>query len=182
VAKELHYVNFGAIYTSSSRRAIESVTPLARARGIQLSIESSLREINFGDFEGRTYEEIELNEPQLYASWMKSPTTVTFPHGESFCDLRERTSSKVATIISDHQGETVLIATHGGVIRSVLSDFLTLDATVAFRLDQSYWGVSIVDIIDGTPLLRVMNTNVTSLRALFEEREHHLQYPSCATP
>ncbi len=49
-----------------------------------------LKEIDFGDFEGLTYDEIAGRYPDLYRQWMESPTEVQFPNGECFDDMRIR--------------------------------------------------------------------------------------------
>lgn len=144
-----------AVYTSPRRRAIDTAGPIAAARGLAPVVDERLRELDFGDFEGRTYEEIERAEPELYRAWMDTPTEVRFPGGESYDDLRRRAVAACDAIRGRHA--TSLVVTHGGVVRAAVATWLELPAASIFRLDQSYGGVTVVDWLDGTPLVRVLN-------------------------
>lgn len=77
-----------------------------------------LRELNFGDFEMKTYEQLKTNEQ--YRKWIDSPETITPPNGESFHDFTNRVVSVFQQI--SQPGEYVFVV-HGGVIRVLLSLF-----------------------------------------------------------
>ncbi len=73
-----------AIYTSPSQRCQQAAHILAAGRGCPVEAVDALRELDFGEFEGRGYEEIASLYPDLYAQWMEHPTEIRFPDGESF--------------------------------------------------------------------------------------------------
>ncbi|RTQ89452.1 histidine phosphatase family protein [Lysinibacillus telephonicus] len=75
------------------------------------------REINFGDFEMKTYEQ--LKENPMYRQWIDSPETVIPPNGESFANFTERIVHQFRQIVSA-AGDYCFIV-HGGVIRVLLS-------------------------------------------------------------
>src|SRR6478736_4545444 len=79
-----------AIYASPRRRAIETAEVLAKPRGLGVIVDDRLREIDFGAFEGLTWDEARARHPEVYEAWMTRPTTVTFPGGESWSVLRTR--------------------------------------------------------------------------------------------
>jgi broad specificity phosphatase PhoE len=140
------------VYASPLARAIETAAALADPVPVE-----ALREIDFGELEGRAYEEIRRERPDLFRTWMETPTAVRFPGGESYADLRERVLTAVAGIRERHAGEAVAIVAHGGVIRVVLADALGLADGAVFRLDQAYAGLSVVDWVSGAPVVRVVN-------------------------
>src|SRR5262249_43431465 len=142
-------------YTSPRSRAIETAKPLADARGVPLRIDDRLRELDFGSFEGRMYEEIERTDPDIFRAWMETPTAVHFPGGESFGDLRRRALAAYDEIRSGHN--CAVVVSHGGVIRAALAAWLGMPDEAIFRLGQRYGAVSIVDWIDDTPLVRLVN-------------------------
>jgi alpha-ribazole phosphatase len=146
-----------AVCTSPRRRARETAAPLAAACGLSLGVDDDLREIDFGDFEGRTYEEIERTEPELFRMWMETPTRVRFPGGESYADLKVRATRAIDRVRSAHPGGAAVIVTHGGPIRAALAAWLDLPDESIFRIDQRYCGVTLVDFLDGTPLVRLVN-------------------------
>jgi broad specificity phosphatase PhoE len=144
-----------AVYASPRRRAQETARPLAAALGLDVLVDDDLREIDFGDFEGRRYEEIEQAEPALYRAWMESPTTVRFPNGESYADVRARALAAFGRIRAAHA--CAVVVTHGGVIRAGLAAWLEMPDEAIFRLAQDYCGVSVVDFHEDVPLVRVLN-------------------------
>ena len=68
-----------AVYASPRLRALE--TAVAVAGNLDVVIDDDLREIDFGELEGRSYDEIAATDPELYRAWMERPTTVRFPGG-----------------------------------------------------------------------------------------------------
>jgi broad specificity phosphatase PhoE len=64
-----------------------------------------------------------------------------------------------------HRGELAAIVSHGGVLRAMLADCLRMPDEAIFRIDQSYGALSIVDWIDGSPLVRVINAQPTMIAA-----------------
>src|SRR5213076_2278069 len=104
-------------------------------------VEDDLRELDFGELEGRTFDEIAASEPELYRAWMSTPTQVRFPGGESFADLKERAIDALDRIRQAH--EAAVIVTHGGVLRAGVATWLSMPDEAIFRLDQRYGGVTI---------------------------------------
>jgi alpha-ribazole phosphatase len=116
-----------------------------------------LREIDFGDFEGRLYDEIATSHPEIYRRWMETPTLVEFPGGESYTVLRLRVLAALESIRARHTDETAAIVSHGGVVRAILADCLQMRDEAIFRLAQGYGLVSIVEWLESTPLVSLLN-------------------------
>jgi broad specificity phosphatase PhoE len=121
---------------------------------------ASLRELDFGELEGRAYDEIAVSDPELYERWMTAPTTVRFPGGESFADLQERVDAGIAELLRAHRDELVVVATHGGVVRAVLRSVLELPAERIFRIAVEPASVTTLDWLDGEPIVRAVNQPV----------------------
>ena len=155
IASQLAAEPISALYTSPQLRARETAAPLAARLGLQPALELDLREIDFGELEGRSYDEIAATDPELYRAWMERPTTVRFPGGESFAELKIRALEALERIRAAH--ESAVVVTHGGVLRAGLAAWLAMPDEAIFRLDQRYGGVTIVDWLDGVPLIRLMN-------------------------
>jgi broad specificity phosphatase PhoE len=136
------------VVSSPRRRALETAASLAA----DVRVDDRLRELDFGELEGLTYEEVERTQPELYAQWMDAPTTVRFPGGESYADLRAR----VLEAIEDLEG-TVAVVTHGGPIRAILAHCLRMPDDAIFRLAIDYGSRSVVEWLDGVPVVRAVN-------------------------
>ena len=155
LASSLAGVPYDAVYASPRRRTLETAAPLADARELPTLVDEGLREIDFGEFEGRRYDEIAETHPEIYREWMESPTTVTFPGGESYEDLRVRAVRALTRICEAH--ECAVVVTHGGVVRAGLAEWLSMPGPAIFRLDQRYGGITIVEWLGDTPVVRLMN-------------------------
>lgn len=159
LAATLTEVPFVAVYTSPRRRAATTAAALCDGRGLAPVADGRLAELDFGAFEGRAYEEIAREHPELFRAWMTTPWTVQFPGGESWRDVRARVSDALASIRGDHQGDTVAVVAHGGVVRAALADALALRDDRIFALDVGYCRVSVVDWFGGSATVRVVNAS-----------------------
>lgn len=146
-----------ALYTSPLRRAVETAAPLAARLGHPPTLDERLAELNFGAFEGRSYDEIERSHPELYRDWMETPWRVEFPGGESFPSLRRRALAAMEALRRRHAGATFALVSHGGVLRAMLADCLTMPDAAIFRLRQDHAALSVVDWTNDVPLLRLLN-------------------------
>ena len=146
-----------AIYASPRRRALESARPLALPRGLPVRIEEDLREMDFGEIEGLTYDEVRERRPELYAAWMERPTEVTFPGGESYALVRARVLGVVDRLRRAHDGQSIALVAHGGTTRTALAAALGLPDAHIFRLAQDYAALSIIEWIGETPIVRLVN-------------------------
>jgi alpha-ribazole phosphatase len=161
LARTLNQIDLDAVYVSPSRRARETASPLADVHQLTANLVDELQEIDFGQLEGRSYEEIARRYPELYCHWMEHPTLVRFPGGESYEDLRRRVLAVSQRIRTRHAGRSIAVVTHAGVIRALISDCLAMPSDALFRLDQAYGALSVVDWIGAEPLVRLVNGQPT---------------------
>jgi alpha-ribazole phosphatase len=146
-----------AIYSSPRRRCLDAARILAAEQNVPLETLEALREIDFGDFEGRTYESIAAEFPEIYRQWMECPTKVRFPGGESFDDMWIRVTSAVKTLRARHAVESIAIVTHGGVIRIILAEVLGMPRENIFRIAQRYGAINLIRYCDNVPLVERIN-------------------------
>lgn len=144
---------FSAVYSSPRRRALES----ARLLTARVTVDDRLGEIDFGSFEGLTYEEIATRFPRKYEEWMHCPTEVAFPGGETLAAMAARVRAAVDEILRTHVDQVVVVVSHGGVNRVALAAALGLDAARIFRLDQAYACVNVIDYFANEPVVRLVN-------------------------
>ena len=108
-----------AIYASDLCRAIDTVKPLADALSMPVRAVKAFREVDVGLWEGVLREEVARRYPEAYAIYKDTPGLARFDGGESFAEVRARALAAVQEIVERHKGKTVVIATHGGVIRAL---------------------------------------------------------------
>ena len=109
---ELH-----AIYASDLSRAHLTAQTIANTAGLSVTAHPGLRERSFGDFQGRTFAEIEVELPDDAHHWRKRTPEWTPPGaGESLIALRERVLATVDELASRHVGQQIALVAHGGVM------------------------------------------------------------------
>lgn len=162
LAASLAGLGLAAVHASPLARALDTARPIAAAHGLEPSVLDALAELDFGEVEGLRVDEMEAERPELFRAWMDDTAQVRFPGGEGLADLRGRVLPALVEIRARHERQAVAVVAHGGVIRVVLADALGLGDGALFRLDQAEGGVSVVDWLDGVPLLRVANATLYS--------------------
>jgi alpha-ribazole phosphatase len=108
----------GTWYVSDRRRTVETfeiMTAGLPAPVVRLS--EKLREINFGEFENLTWQELPVEFQRRYEASMTDPFDLKFPQGESFRDLCERVSSLALEILSwvEHEGDIGIVGHQGSM-------------------------------------------------------------------
>jgi alpha-ribazole phosphatase len=85
-----------------------------------------LREIHFGDWDGQTHQQ--LKEDSHYQDWLKNWEKVKPPNGESYLDFTHRVSLFLNEVLHSiekfHEDMNIIVVTHGGVIRKIMTYFL----------------------------------------------------------
>ena len=114
-----------AVYASDLRRAVETAKPVADALGLPVIPKKSLREISLGCFEDHLIDRVREEFPERF---VKSRTENGYcrlaADGESYAEVVGRAISEINLLARRHDGETVLIASHGGCIRAMLIHWL----------------------------------------------------------
>ena len=109
--------SLAAIYSSDLARAHATAQAVAQTTGATVYPDSGLRERSFGNFEGRTFKEIEIERPEDALRWRKrDPDFVPEGGGESLAMLKHRIQHTVDRLAAQHIGQQIALVAHGGVM------------------------------------------------------------------
>ena len=111
-----------SVYSSGIARA-KNFARLA-FDGFQIETIPGLREMNFGIFEGLTHDEIMLKYPEMYSEWLKNPSGVAIPGGDTFRDFQKRTRRVLTKIAALNKDKIAAVVTHAGNIKVIIGDIL----------------------------------------------------------
>lgn len=148
LAKYFPFENVKAVYASSLKRAMDTGKAVAERFGLSVVPCDELKEIYFGDWEGLTYEEINSIWSDVHEGLFIRPDVTQCPHGESFCDVQKRAVAKLQELVKKHQGETFVIAAHGGVNRTILCYALGLSLRYMWNIRQDNTAVNVISFYD----------------------------------
>lgn len=120
-------LELGAIYTSDLIRSIETAKPMASALGLEVKKDSRLREVNFGEIEGLSPQEMNLNFPEIRKSFLSFPADTILPQGESGRIALQRALPALREILSSNGQQDVVFVGHGTLIRLIVCHFLGIE-------------------------------------------------------
>jgi broad specificity phosphatase PhoE len=125
--------------TSDLHRAAATATVLARAWGIEPSVDVRLREMSFGDWEGLRWDEIAMRDAERLRAWGDDWIEVAPPGGESGRDLARRVETALRDLIAlGRSGGPVVAVTHAGWIRVAATVLLAEPLSATFTRDIGY--------------------------------------------
>ena len=147
-----------AVYSSDLGRSRYCAGLIAEGHGLAVVAEQALREINFGDWEGRTWVELQKAYPQDWQRRLQDLTNYQVPGGESLQQAADRIRPMIRRILEKHPGGDVALVAHGGVNRIILLDAIGAALEQAFSLEQDYGCLNIIDYLDGGhSVVRLLN-------------------------
>jgi alpha-ribazole phosphatase len=151
-------VPLAAIYCSDLRRTVWGAELIAAAHRLTPLVRRELRELNIGQWEGLTWDEIRARWPKEWTERLADIVDYRVPGGESTRDLHERVIPSVRDIVARHPGEEILIVAHGGTNRVILLDAMGAPLSSLFRIEQNYACLNVVDYFsDGNPVVTLLN-------------------------
>ncbi len=131
------------VFSSDLRRALDFARVAAAPHRMPPSVRPDLRELNFGRFEGWTFDEISAAEPDAARYWTDADRR--FPDGEGLGDLVRRVDRFLEEVAGAGEGRRLLIVGHGGPLRLIVCRLLGLPVSAWWRLRLDFASLSIVE-------------------------------------
>jgi ribonuclease H / adenosylcobalamin/alpha-ribazole phosphatase len=156
-AKRLADAGLDAIVSSPMTRARQTAEAVADRCGLPVEVDEGFRETDFGQWEARTFTEIQERWPAELTAWLADPL-VTPPGAESFADSSARAQQALDRVLSAHRGQRVLVVSHVGPIKSLICAALGAPPSAVFRMHLDIAALCTVDwYADGPAVLRSYN-------------------------
>lgn len=139
VAERLAGENIAAIYASDLQRAFYTAEKIAEKHGLSVTPMTEFREISFGDWEGSSFSSLDTGAREQIDKIFTDPAHIEVPGGENFYQVQQRAMRGVEKLIATHPDETIIVASHGAAIRTILCHALgmTLDHVWSIRQDNT---------------------------------------------
>jgi alpha-ribazole phosphatase/probable phosphoglycerate mutase len=136
----LRVENIRVVYTSDLRRAQATGSAVAEALGVDCHVRRALREIDFGQWEGLSWKEIERRDKSYSCRWVAEYPNLPAPDGEDFRDFERRVLDEVNFLSIEAASEdgSIAVVTHAGVLRTVLRTLHGRSESEAWKLTNSY--------------------------------------------
>lgn len=165
-AERLAQEKISAIYCSDLRRARQTAEIIASSQSGRTDIRESplLREMDFGDYEGRTFDEMDEKYRLIFSaspSWRSRGPYVRSPNGESIADLADRVERFSTSTLEHHpSNDTLLISAHGGTIQVLICHLLGISLEHWWQIRISGAAISILETYpQGTSIVLLNDVN-----------------------
>jgi broad specificity phosphatase PhoE len=109
-----------AVYSSDLGRALQTAHEVAKSHGLNAQPDARLREIDVGQWAGKTRAEIEAEFPGILQAWSTGPAGVQLPDGETMLEAQTRALAFFATQMPQHLDQTVVVICHGALTQAIL--------------------------------------------------------------
>lgn len=113
------------IISSPMRRCYEFANTLSEQLSIPTEIHDDLTEISFGDWEGKTAEEIQASDPNLFRDFHRDPVNNRPSNSEPLEAFGARVIDALSRILKNHPGRNILLISHAGIMRTILIHVLS---------------------------------------------------------
>jgi probable phosphoglycerate mutase len=133
-----------AVYSSPRERAWYTARDIADPHDLDVEVADSLDEIDFGQWEGARFADLEGDED--WQRWNECRGSARSPGGESMVEAVDRARSALEQIAAEIDGATVAAVTHCDIIRGVLAHYLGMRLDNILRLDVDPASISTVEI------------------------------------
>lgn len=145
------------IFSSPLSRTIATATPLAKTLGMGIQQRDGLREIAYGNWEGKTPQQVNQEYHDEYVRWLADPGWNSPTGGEKGIDIARRSSEVLEEIEQNYSTGNVLVVSHKATIRIMLCSLLGIDiGRYRDRIAMPVASVTVVEFTERGPLLKVL--------------------------
>ncbi|TRZ54502.1 histidine phosphatase family protein [bacterium] len=143
------------IVSSPLKRAYETAKAISRFHGAMIEADRDLQEMNHGDFENLTIQELKEKHITVLRQWENDPASVVMPNGESLHDLQRRAWSAIEGITET--ARNAIVVTHNMTIRTILCKIQDLDMLHIRRMHVDLASKTFVEFRFGKGAIVVLN-------------------------
>lgn len=142
LARALGGTALTCVYSSPLARAVQTAQPIAAAHGLEPVLRAALLEQEYGEWTGRTFEE--LGRDPRWDSYNRARSITAPPGGESPQALQARVVAELLSLREQHGDETIVLVTHAEVIRTLVAWCLGMPLDLSLRLEVSPGSLTLV--------------------------------------
>ncbi|HMK60271.1 MAG TPA: alpha-ribazole phosphatase [Dissulfurispiraceae bacterium] len=144
------------IFCSDLSRSKQTAQILAAGTNASIETRTGLREINLGEWEGLSFDEIMGRHPDEFKARGKDIAHYSPPGGESFFECSRRLLPVFENIISTSSGDIIIVG-HAGINRIIICHILGMPLNNLFRIGQDYACINIIKCLNSDFLVESLN-------------------------
>ncbi len=147
-------------FCSPLLRTLQTAEKINRQTGLEIEVDEKLREIDFGRWEKLTFRQITAQDPSGVDQWSQGRPDFKFPAGEQIGAFHQRVQQITQRLIR-LSGKSILVVTHGGVIRTMICQLLGLEPNKHLLLfDVRPSTLAVIDVFENRGVLTGLNLGI----------------------
>ena len=158
VAKEVAKLKPEVLVASPLQRTRQTAEAISRATSLEITFDKDWYELSFGDWDGKSTDEVRAENPDDYQAWLNS-SSYRPGGGESYDEAAIRIDLALDKLVAQYPGKKVVVVTHNGVIKSAANLAIGGPNDGVFHMDASPCSISSISIwpSDGLRAMRSFN-------------------------
>ena len=145
------------IYSSDLKRALVTAQIIVFEHNLKVTACPELSEIDFGQLEGLTFDEINRLYPEVARMWMKQAPDLVYPGGESLAELDKRVHQFRSRLEGHSEEEAILIVAHSGVLRTLLCQILGMEPRHRWQIRLDLASLTVIETYPESAILTLLN-------------------------
>ena len=135
---DTHLPSDAIVISSDLVRAVHTADALHQLGRVRLPHDPDLRELHFGRWDGKHFDEVAASDPELSRAYWETPGDVAAPDGESWNTAAARVGRVVTRLNADHPDRHIIAVAHFGVILTQVQQALGISAAdvMAHKIDN----------------------------------------------
>ncbi len=146
-----------AIYSGPLSRTVKTAEQIASHFSLPVLLHQGLIDINYGEWQGLTPDEVRERWPDELHTWYTQPEKATIPGGESLVDMRARGMDAVNEIAPRYPEQTIVLVSHNAINRIILLGILGLPNDRYWHIKQENCAINVFDVDNNDFTLETMN-------------------------
>jgi broad specificity phosphatase PhoE len=147
VAQWLADTKLDKIYASPMQRVRQTLAPTAAQRCMEPEFMSGLREMDFGDWTGHRWDQVQSIFGVSAFDWLEIIEANSIPNGETIESLKTRVQECLIRIVNAHPHQKVAVFCHGGIIRVMIALLLDMSLMRMAHFNIEYGSISVVELL-----------------------------------
>ena len=124
-----------AVISSPLRRCRSFASAWCEQQQVPLRVEPAWMEIDFGDWDGQTAQQIEQHSAHALKNFYLDPVKFPLPNAEPYPHFSARVHAGWEALLAEHAGQKLLVVTHAGVMRALFAQLFNMPVSQSFQLD-----------------------------------------------
>jgi probable phosphoglycerate mutase len=145
------------IISSPLQRCVAFANELASKHGLAVSVDARLQEVGFGQWEGKTPDELRRDQPDAYNAFYTDPLKHRPPGAEDLSIFSARVIAAYQELCECYRGQQLLVVAHAGVIRAMIAHVLLAEPAGMYRIKVDYASISRIRITQRGAMLEYQN-------------------------